>query len=394
MNTHFGKFGGQYIPETLMPELHKLECAYLAAKKDPAFQAEIDTLLADYVGRESPLYPAENLSRYCGGARIFLKREDLNHTGAHKINNTIGQVMLARRMGKSRLIAETGAGMHGVATATVAALFGMRCDVFMGAIDVARQAQNVERMRLLGANVVAVDAGSATLKDAMNEAIRDWAANSETTFYVIGTVAGPHPYPVMVKDFQSVIGKEARRQCLKRTGKLPDEVIACVGGGSNAMGLFAGFIDDPTVKLTGVEAGGEGIDTNHHAASICAGKIGVLHGCKSYLLQDENGQIMDTYSISAGLDYPGVGPEHAMLADTGRANYVAINDDEAVEAFELLSRLEGIIPALESSHAVAQAIKAAKNYSKNNIIIVNLSGRGDKDMASVRLYREKKENDK
>ena len=394
MNTHFGKFGGQYIPETLMPELHKLEAAYLEAKQDPAFLREIDALLADYVGRESPLYLAKNLTKHCGGARIFLKREDLNHTGAHKINNTIGQVMLARRMGKTRLIAETGAGMHGVATATVAALFGMRCDVFMGAIDVARQAQNVERMRLLGANVVAVDAGSATLKDAMNEAIRDWAANSETTFYVIGTVAGPHPYPLIVKDFQSVIGKEARRQCLKITGRLPDEVIACVGGGSNAMGLFAGFLDDPGVKLTGVEAGGEGIDTEHHAASICAGKVGVLHGCKSYLLQDENGQIMDTYSISAGLDYPGVGPEHAMLADTGRAHYVPINDDEAVAAFELLSRLEGIIPALESSHAVAQAIKAAKNYTSDNVIIVNLSGRGDKDMASVRLYRENKENGK
>ncbi|MCI5778317.1 MAG: tryptophan synthase subunit beta [Lentisphaeria bacterium] len=388
MNTHFGPYGGQYIPETLMPVLHQLEAAYLAARNDPDFQAELRDLLVNYVGRESPLYPAKRLTAHCGGAQIFLKREDLNHTGAHKVNNTIGQALLAKRMGKTRLIAETGAGMHGVATATAAALLGMRCDVFMGALDVSRQAPNVERMRTLGANVIAVDAGSATLKDAMNEAIRDWAATSEDTFYCIGTVAGPHPYPTIVRDFQSVIGLEARRQCLERTGRLPDEVIACVGGGSNAMGIFAGFLDDAAVKLTGVEAGGDGLASGRHAASINGGRIGVLHGCKTYLLQDENGQITETHSVSAGLDYPGVGPEHCFLADSGRAQYVTIDDGEAVAAFELLSRLEGIIPALESSHAVAQALKAAPRYGKDRIIIVNLSGRGDKDMASVRQYKE------
>ena len=388
MKRYFGRFGGQFIPETLMPVLLELEKAYLEAVEDPAFRGELSSLLKDYVGRESPLYFAERLTRHCGGAQIYLKREDLNHTGAHKVNNTIGQALLARRMGKKRLIAETGAGMHGVATATAAALFGMKCDVFMGALDVQRQQPNVERMKVLGANVIAVDAGSATLKDAMNEAIRDWAASSEDTFYCIGTVAGPHPYPAIVRDFQSVIGKEARRQCLEKTGRLPDEAIACVGGGSNAMGLFAGFLEDLTVKLTGVEAGGDGIATGRHAASINGGRVGVLHGCKTFLLQDREGQITETHSVSAGLDYPGVGPEHCFLAGSGRAQYVTIDDGEAVEAFGLLSRLEGIIPALESSHAVAQALKAAPAYGKEKIIIVNLSGRGDKDMASVRKYLE------
>lgn len=388
MKTHYGQFGGQYIPETLMPILVELEKAYLEAKNDPLFQAELHDLLHNYVGRESALYHAKRLSQHCGGASIYLKREDLNHTGAHKVNNTIGQALLAKRMNKKRLIAETGAGMHGVATATVAALLGMECDVFMGAVDVARQAPNVERMKVLGANVVAVSSGSATLKDAMNEAIRNWAASSDDTFYCIGTVAGPYPYPAMVRDFQSVIGNEARRQCLERTGKLPREVIACIGGGSNAMGIFFGFIDDLQVKLTGVEAGGDGIASGRHAASINGGRVGVLHGCKTYLLQDEYGQITETHSVSAGLDYPGVGPEHSFLADSGRAQYVVINDDEAVAAFDLLSRLEGIIPALESSHAVAHAVKIAKNYSPDDVIIVNLSGRGDKDMENIRQYKE------
>ena len=388
MKTHYGPFGGQYIPETLMPALFELEQTYEEAKKDPAFQRELRELLTDYVGRESPLYFARRLTEHCGGARIFLKREDLNHTGAHKINNTLGQALLAARMGKKRLIAETGAGMHGVATATAAALLGMACDVYMGALDVARQAPNVERMQVLGARVIPVDSGSATLKDAMNEALREWAATSEETFYCIGTVAGPYPYPAIVRDFQSVIGTEARRQCLEKTGRLPDEVIACVGGGSNAMGLFAGFVDDETVRLTGVEAGGEGIETGRHAASINGGTIGVLHGAKTYLLQSREGQITETHSVSAGLDYPGVGPEHCYLAQTGRARYTVINDAEAIEAFGLLSRLEGIIPALESSHAVAQALKSAPEYGRDSIIIVNLSGRGDKDMASVRKYLE------
>ncbi len=388
MNSHYGKFGGQYIPESLMPVLLELEKAYLEAQEDPSFQAELNDLLQNYIGRESPLYHAKRLSAYCGGAQIYLKREDLNHTGAHKVNNTIGQALLAKRMGKNKLIAETGAGMHGVATATVAALLGMECDVFMGAVDVARQAPNVDRMRVLGARVVAVESGSATLKDAMNEAIRYWAEHCEDTFYCIGTVAGPHPYPAMVKDFQSVIGKEARRQCLERTGRLPDEVIACIGGGSNAMGLFAGFLNDDAVKLTGVEAGGCGIESGRHAASINGGKVGVLHGCKTYLLQSYDGQITETHSVSAGLDYPGVGPEHSYLADTGRAQYTVINDDEAINAFDTLSRLEGIIPALESSHAVAQALKTAPKYTPEDIIIVNLSGRGDKDMASVTEYKK------
>ena len=389
MNSHYGQFGGQYIPEPLMPVLHELEQAYNDAMQDPAFIAELNDLLTNYIGRQSPLYHAKRLTEYCGGAQIYLKREDLNHTGAHKVNNTIGQALLAKRMNKKRLIAETGAGMHGVATATVAALLGMECDVFMGAVDVARQAPNVQRMHALGARVVAVESGSATLKDAMNEAIRYWAEHCSDTFYCIGTVAGPHPYPAMVKEFQSVIGKEARQQCLDRTGKLPREVIACIGGGSNAMGIFAGFLEDKEVKLTGAEAGGNGIASGKHAASINGGRVGVLHGCKTYLLQDSEGQITETHSVSAGLDYPGVGPEHSYLADTKRATYTVINDDEAINAFDLLSRLEGIIPALESSHAVAQALKSAPQYSADDVIIVNLSGRGDKDMESVRLYKEK-----
>ena len=388
MDSHYGIYGGQYIPEALMSVLNELETAYLEAKSDPAFQTELDDLLTNYIGRQSPLYHAKRLTEYCQGAQIYLKREDLNHTGAHKVNNTIGQALLAKRMNKHKLIAETGAGMHGVATATVAALLGLECKVFMGAVDVERQAPNVDRMKVLGAEVIAVKSGSATLKDAMNEAIRYWAENAHDTFYCIGTVAGPHPYPAIVKDFQSIIGKEARMQCLEKTGKLPDEVIACIGGGSNAMGIFAGFLADKSVKLTGVEAGGSGIASGKHAASINGGTVGILHGCKTYLLQEVTGQITETHSVSAGLDYPGVGPEHSYLADTRRANYTVINDDEAINAFDTLSKLEGIIPALESSHAIAQAIKTAPTYSKENIIIVNLSGRGDKDMENVRNYKE------
>ena len=390
MKTHYGKFGGQYVAETLMAPLRELTTAYEDAKRDPAFKREFDEIMHDYVGRESPLTYAKRLSEHLGGARIVLKREDLNHTGAHKVNNTIGQALLARRMGKRRLIAETGAGMHGVATATVAALFGMPCEVYMGAIDVERQAPNVERMKMLGAKVNAVTEGSATLKDAMNEALRDWVANCDDTFYVIGTVAGPAPYPEMVRDFQSVIGVEARRQCLEKYGKLPDQAIACVGGGSNAMGLFAGFIDDAAVKLVGVEAGGRGIETGEHAASINGGRLGVLHGAKTMLLQTDDGNIIDTYSVSAGLDYPGVGPEHCHLAETGRAEYAVINDDEAVAAFDALCRFEGIIPALESSHALAEAIKRAPSLPKDDILLVNLSGRGDKDMENVRRYKDAK----
>ena len=388
MNSHYGIYGGQYIPEALMSVLQELETAYLEAKADPAFQTELDDLLTNYIGRQSPLYLAKRLTEYCNGAKIYLKREDLNHTGAHKVNNTIGQALLAKRMNKRKLIAETGAGMHGVATATVAALLGLECKVFMGAVDVARQAPNVDRMKVLGAEVIAIESGSATLKDAMNEAIRYWAENAHDTFYCIGTVAGPHPYPAIVKDFQSVIGKEAREQCLAKEGKLPDEVIACIGGGSNAMGIFAGFLADDSVKLTGVEAGGSGIASGKHAASINGGTVGILHGCKTYLLQEITGQITETHSVSAGLDYPGVGPEHSYLADTRRANYTVINDDEAINAFDTLSRLEGIIPALESSHAIAQALKTAPTYSKESVIIVNLSGRGDKDMENVRNYKE------
>ena len=384
---HYGIYGGQYVAETLMGPLAELESAYAEAKCDPEFQREFNEILHDYVGRESPITHCRRLSAHLGGAQILLKREDLNHTGAHKVNNTIGQALLAKRMGKKRLIAETGAGMHGVATATVAALFGMPCEVYMGAIDVDRQAPNVQRMKMLGAKVNAVTEGSATLKDAMNEAIRDWVTNCDDTFYVIGTVAGPHPYPEMVRDFQSVIGREARAQMLAKYGRLPDQAIACVGGGSNAMGLFAGFIDDKDVKLVGVEAGGKGIATGEHAASINGGRVGVLHGAKTYLLQTGSGQIIDTYSVSAGLDYPGVGPEHAHLADTGRAEYPVINDDEAIAAFDLLCRFEGIIPALESSHALAEAIKRAPHLPKETLLLVNLSGRGDKDMDNIMRYK-------
>ena len=384
---HYGIYGGQYVAETLMGPLAELEAAYAEAKNDPEFQREFNEILHDYVGRESPITHCRRLSAHLGGAQILLKREDLNHTGAHKVNNTIGQALLAKRMGKKRLIAETGAGMHGVATATVAALLGMPCEVYMGAIDVDRQAPNVQRMKMLGAKVNAVSEGSATLKDAMNEAIRDWVTNCDDTFYVIGTVAGPHPYPEMVRDFQSVIGREARAQMLAKYGRLPDQAIACVGGGSNAMGLFAGFIDDKSVKLVGVEAGGKGIATGEHAASINGGRVGVLHGAKTYLLQTESGQIIDTYSVSAGLDYPGVGPEHAHLADTGRAEYPVINDDEAVAAFDLLCRFEGIIPALESSHALAEAIKRAPALPRETLLLVNLSGRGDKDMDNIMRYK-------
>ena len=392
MKTHYGKYGGQYVAETLMAPLKELEAAYEAAKADPSFRREFEELLRDYVGRESPLTCARRLSDHLGGATILLKREDLNHTGAHKVNNTIGQALLAKRMGKRRLIAETGAGMHGVATATVAALLGMPCEVYMGALDVDRQAPNVERMKLLGAKVNAVTEGSATLKDAMNEALRDWVANCDDTFYVIGTVAGPAPYPEMVRDFQSVIGREARRQCLEKYGRLPDEAIACVGGGSNAIGLFAGFMDDPSVRLVGVEAGGRGIASGEHAASITGGRIGVLHGAKTMLLQTADGNVVDTYSVSAGLDYPGVGPEHCHLHDTGRAEYVPIDDAEAVAAFDALCRYEGIIPALESSHAVAEAIRRAPSLPKDALLLVCLSGRGDKDMESVRRYKNENEN--
>jgi len=392
MKTHYGIYGGQYVAETLMAPLMELEAAYEAAKADPEFQREFHEILRDYVGRESPITEAKRLSDHLGGARIVLKREDLNHTGAHKVNNTIGQALLARRMGKKRLIAETGAGMHGVATATVAALFGMPCEVYMGAIDVERQAPNVERMKMLGAKVNAVTEGSATLKDAMNEALRDWVTNCDDTFYVIGTVAGPAPYPEMVRDFQRVIGDEARQQCLDKYGRLPDQAIACVGGGSNAMGLFAGFVDDASVKLVGVEAGGKGIASGEHAASINGGRLGVLHGAKTMLLQTDVGNIIDTYSVSAGLDYPGVGPEHCHLHDTGRAEYSVITDEEAIDAFDALCRFEGIIPALESSHALAEAIKRAPTLPKDALLLVNLSGRGDKDMENV--LRWKVENGK
>ncbi len=388
----FGIYGGQYVAETLMGALKELEREFRAALKDPAFKAEYADILKNYVGRESPLYFARRLTQLCGGAKIYLKREDLNHTGAHKVNNVVGQVLLARRMGKTRLIAETGAGMHGVATATIAALFGMRCDVFMGSVDIARQAQNVARMKMLGANLISVETESAdaTLKDAMNEALRNWVATCEDTFYVIGTAAGPHPYPEMVKEFQSVIGREARRQLGKICGRLPTQVVACVGGGSNAIGIFAPFIKDKNVQLFGAEAAGDGVESGRHAASLNGGSVGVLHGNKTYLLQDEFGQILDTYSVSAGLDYPGVGPEHSHLRDCGRAKYVPITDAEAVDAFRALCAYEGIIPALESSHAVALAMKNARELDGEDIILVNLSGRGDKDMDSVMKYLEGK----
>ncbi|MDR1789564.1 MAG: tryptophan synthase subunit beta [Opitutaceae bacterium] len=386
MRTHYGIHGGQYVAETLMPTLGAVAEAFDAARADPAFNAALGALLADYVGRETPLYFARRLTAHAGGAKIHLKREDLCHTGAHKVNNVLGQALLAKRMGKTRLIAETGAGMHGVATATAAALLGLQCEIFMGAEDVARQSPNVDRMGVLGAKVVSVESGSRTLKDAMNEALRDWAASFDSTFYVIGTVAGPAPYPAIVKHFQSVIGREARRQILEKENRLPARVVACVGGGSNAMGLFAGFENDPGVALVGAEAAGLGLHTGRHAASICGGTVGVLHGAKTYLLQTPEGQILDTYSISAGLDYPGVGPEHAWLHDTGRATYVGITDAEALEAFQLLSSLEGIIPALESSHAVAAALKDAGKLPPEENIVVCLSGRGDKDLAHVQAY--------
>jgi tryptophan synthase beta chain len=379
---HFGRYGGIFVAETLMAPLEELRLAYERYRADPDFVAELQNDLRHYVGRPSALYFAERLSREVGGARIYLKREDLNHTGAHKINNTVGQALLARRMGKRRVIAETGAGQHGVATATVAARFGMECVVYMGAEDIKRQALNVYRMRLLGAQVVPVESGSRTLKDALNEAMRDWVSNVDNTFYIIGTVAGPHPYPAMVRDFQVIIGEEARAQILEAEGRLPDALVACVGGGSNAIGLFYPFLDD-AVAIYGVEAAGEGLSTGHHAAPLCAGRPGVLHGNRSYLMMDDDGQILETHSISAGLDYPGVGPEHAWLKDSGRARYVSITDDEALEAFHRLTRLEGIMPALESSHAVAYAFKLARELGKDRVIVVNLSGRGDKDIHTV-----------
>ena len=380
---HFGVYGGLFVAETLMEPLTELRLAYEKYMADKDFLAELDWELQNYVGRPSPLYFAERWSKELGGAKVYLKREDLNHTGAHKVNNTVGQALLAKRMGKTRIIAETGAGQHGVATATVAARLGLECVVYMGSVDIQRQAANVYRMKLLGATVVPVTSGSATLKDALNEAMRDWVTNIDNTFYIIGTVAGPHPYPAMVRDFQTIIGREAREQIQEHEGRLPDALIACVGGGSNAIGLFHPFIDDKNVAIYGVEAAGDGIETGHHAAPLCAGKPGVLHGNRTYLVEDENGQIIETHSISAGLDYPGVGPEHAWLKDIGRAEYVAINDDEALQAFHDLTKIEGIIPALESSHALAYATKLSPTMDKDKIIIVNLSGRGDKDIHTV-----------
>ncbi|MDP1607671.1 MAG: tryptophan synthase subunit beta [Rhodocyclaceae bacterium] len=380
---HFGKYGGIFVAETLIPALAELDAAYAAAKADPAFLAEFEYELAHYVGRPSPIYHAKRWSERLGGAQIYLKREDLNHTGAHKINNCIGQALLARRMGKRRVIAETGAGQHGVAAATVAARYGMECVVYMGSEDIKRQASNVYRMKLLGARVVPVESGSKTLKDALNEAMRDWVTNVADTFYIIGTVAGPHPYPMMVRDFQAVIGRECLGQMSALAGRQPDAVIACVGGGSNAMGIFYDYIPHAAVKLVGVEAAGHGLASGKHAASLTAGRPGVLHGNRTYLLQDANGQIIETHSISAGLDYPGVGPEHAWLKDTGRAEYVTVTDDEALAAFHDLCRDEGIIPALESSHALAYATRLAPTLPKDKILLVNLSGRGDKDMHTV-----------
>ena len=380
---HFGIFGGRYTAETLMPALIELEEAYLGARRDKKFREELALYLREYAGREMPLYYARRLTEKLGGAKIYLKREDLNHTGAHKINNTLGQALLAKRMGKKRVIAETGAGQHGVAVATVAALFGMECQIFMGEEDIKRQSPNVLRMNILDAEVVPVTSGTATLKDAMSEAIRQWVTRVRDTFYVIGSTAGPHPYPMMVRDFQSVIGKETKRQILKREGRLPDFLIACVGGGSNAMGLFYPFKDDPGVAMIGVEAAGKGINTGMHAASISAGRVGVLHGNKTYLLQDEGGQVHDAHSIAAGLDYPGVGPEHSYFRETGRAQYVTIDDQEAIRVFISLARYEGIIPALESAHAVAYAMRLAPSLDKDKIIVVNLSGRGDKDVGII-----------
>ncbi|WP_374604546.1 tryptophan synthase subunit beta [Arenimonas sp.] len=380
---HFGRYGGVFVSETLVEPLRELEAAYDAARRDPAFQAELEHEYKHYVGRPSPIYEARRLSEHVGGARILLKREDLNHTGAHKINNTIGQAMLARRMGKTRIIAETGAGQHGVASATVAARLGLECIVYMGATDVERQAPNVFRMKLLGATVVPVTSGSKTLKDALNEAMRDWVTNVRDTFYIIGTVAGPHPYPKLVRDFNAVVGQEARAQMLADYGRLPDAVTACVGGGSNAIGIFHAFLNDREVRLVGAEAAGDGVDTGRHAASLVAGRPGVLHGNRTYVICDDDGQIIETHSISAGLDYPGVGPEHAFLKDSGRADYVGVTDDEAMEAFHLLARKEGILAALESSHAIAQAMKLARDLPKDALVLCNLSGRGDKDIFTI-----------
>jgi len=382
-NGLFGAFGGRYVAETLMPLVLDLAREYEAAKADPEFNEQLAYFQRDYIGRPNPLYFAERLTEHCGGAKIFFKREELNHTGAHKVNNCIGQVLLAKRMGKKRLIAETGAGMHGVATATVAARFGLPCVIYMGATDIERQQANVFRMKLLGAEIVPVTAGTGTLKDAMNEALRDWVTNVDDTFYLIGTVAGPHPYPAMVRDFQSIIGKETREQLQAKEGRLPDSLIACVGGGSNAMGLFHDFLDDASVQIIGVEAGGHGVDTDKHAASLNGGVPGVLHGNRTYLLQDADGQITDAHSISAGLDYPGIGPEHAYLHEVKRVEYVSITDDEALDAFHATCRLEGIIPALETSHALAEAIKRAPTLPKDHLMVVCLSGRGDKDMQTV-----------
>ena len=382
----FGEFGGRYVPETLMPLVHELDAAYAAAKADPAFQAELDGFLKHYVGRPSPLYFAERLTAHYGGAKIYLKREELNHTGSHKINNCMGQILLAMRMGKTRIIAETGAGQHGVATATVCARFGLPCVVYMGAVDVERQKPNVFRMNLLGADVRPVTSGSATLKDAMNEALRDWVTNDHDTYYLIGTAAGMHPYPAMVRDFQAVIGREVREQILELEGRLPDAVVACVGGGSNAIGIFHPFLNDAEVKLIGVEAAGEGMDTGHHAAAINGGRPGVLHGNLTYLLQDREGQIEEAHSISAGLDYPGIGPEHSWLHDVGRATYLTATDAESLEAFMLLSKLEGILPAIESSHALARLPEVVKEVGKDGIVVLNLSGRGDKDVGTVAAH--------
>ncbi len=383
---HFGMYGGKFVAETLMVPLEELQQAYDNYMQDPEFQKELDFELQQYVGRPSPLYYAERWSKRLGGAKIYLKREDLNHTGAHKVNNTVGQALLAKRMGKKRIIAETGAGQHGVASATVAARLGMECVVYMGAEDIQRQAMNVYRMKLLGATVVPVTSGSQTLKDALNEAMRDWVTNIDDTFYIIGTVAGPHPYPVMVRDFQAILGREAREQILQHEGRLPDALVACIGGGSNAIGLFYPFINDSDVQMFGVEAAGDGIETGRHAAALCAGDPGVLHGNRTYLIEDKNGQIIPTHSISAGLDYPGVGPEHAWLKDIGRAEYVSVTDTEALQGFHDLTRIEGILPALESSHAVAYTAKLAASMDKEQIIIMNLSGRGDKDIHTVATY--------
>jgi len=379
----FGAYGGSYVAETLMAPLAELTEAYLRCRRDPAFIAELDRDLKHYVGRPSPIYHAERLSRHVGGAQILFKREDLNHTGAHKINNTVGQALVAKRMGKPRIIAETGAGQHGVASATVAARLGLQCAVYMGEVDIERQKMNVYRMKLLGAEVIPVRSGSRTLKDALNEALRDWVTNVADTFYMIGTVAGPHPYPLMVRDFNAVVGREARAQMLEEFGRLPDVLTACVGGGSNAIGLFHAFLNDAAVRMVGAEAAGEGLATGHHAASLAAGRPGILHGNRTYVLCDDNGQITETHSVSAGLDYPGVGPEHAFLKDVGRAEYVGVTDEEALAAFHLLCRQEGILAALESSHAVAQAIKLAREYPQDALILCNLSGRGDKDVHTI-----------